>query len=175
MAKIAFSKLGIKLNDTVNTVEYNGLNIEVKQYLPIDDKTALIERLVNMALSLDRTNYNPVMIEVYKKIAIIEYYTNLTFTQTQKDNVLKLYDLLESSGLNGQIFQAIPETELNMIQDLLKEGLNSIYSYYNSIRGVLTDISADYNNLQFDINSLKNDLTENSQEILALKDIITDN
>ena len=38
MAKVSFTKLGLKLNQDVNNVEYNGQNIEIKQYLPVNDK-----------------------------------------------------------------------------------------------------------------------------------------
>jgi hypothetical protein len=42
MAKISFSKLGLSKNTEIKNFEYNGQNIEVKQYLPIQDKLKLI-------------------------------------------------------------------------------------------------------------------------------------
>ena len=39
MAKIAFSKLEIKkVNNEVKNIQFNDIEIEVKQYLPIQDK-----------------------------------------------------------------------------------------------------------------------------------------
>ena len=35
MAKLSFSKLGLTKNTNIKSIEYNGQNIEVKQYLPI--------------------------------------------------------------------------------------------------------------------------------------------
>ena len=42
MAKVAFSKLGLKINNDVKTVVFNEQTIEVKQYLPIEEKLNLI-------------------------------------------------------------------------------------------------------------------------------------
>jgi len=42
MAKLSFTKLGLKVNQDIKTIEYNGQNIEIKQYLPIQDKLKLI-------------------------------------------------------------------------------------------------------------------------------------
>ena len=43
MAKVSFSKLGLSKNNTIKSFEYNGQNIEVKQYLPIQENNSLGE------------------------------------------------------------------------------------------------------------------------------------
>ena len=51
MAKVAFTKLGLKLNkDNVKTITFNDQEIEIKQYLPVNDKLALISRVINSFL-----------------------------------------------------------------------------------------------------------------------------
>jgi hypothetical protein len=50
MAKISFTKLGLKVNQEIKTIEYNGQIIEVKQYLPIQDKLQLISDIINQAM-----------------------------------------------------------------------------------------------------------------------------
>lgn len=47
MAKVAFTKLGLKKKDEVKNVDLNGTIIEVKQYLPINDKLELIGKVLN--------------------------------------------------------------------------------------------------------------------------------
>ena len=44
MAKLSFTKLGLKLNQEVVEIHHNDQIIEVKQYLPVNDK---LELLVN--------------------------------------------------------------------------------------------------------------------------------
>ena len=94
MAKIAFTKLGLKKKDEVKTVNINNNVIEVKQYLPINDKLALISRVINLSHDSSNNFANPVQIEVIGTIEIIMAYTNLSFTEKQKEDYAKLYDLL---------------------------------------------------------------------------------
>ena len=51
MAKIAFSKLGIKKpNEEVKTIIFNENEIEVKQYLPIQEKLRIIGDAINNSM-----------------------------------------------------------------------------------------------------------------------------
>ena len=88
MAKLTFTKLGLKTNSDVETLEFNEQIIEVKQYLPVNDKLTLISEVINN--SADENNFaNPVKVEVYTTIAIVETYTNITFTDKQKEDVIE--------------------------------------------------------------------------------------
>ena len=49
MAKISFTKLKLTKKNEVQTLKYNDEIIEVKQYLPIQDKLALISRVISYA------------------------------------------------------------------------------------------------------------------------------
>jgi hypothetical protein len=62
MAKITFSKFGLKTNNEVKTIEWGGQNIEVSQYLPIQKKLALISRVLNNAHEENANFANPVKI-----------------------------------------------------------------------------------------------------------------
>ena len=50
MAKVAFSKLGIKENKDVNTIVFNDIEIEIKKYLSIEDKLNMISAAINNAM-----------------------------------------------------------------------------------------------------------------------------
>ena len=48
MAKIGLTKLGLQKQDNATTmVEFNGQTIEIKTYLPIQEKLELISRIIN--------------------------------------------------------------------------------------------------------------------------------
>ena len=50
MAKVSFTKLKCKIDDSVKQVELNDeISIEVKQYLPVQEKLALIGRVIMQA------------------------------------------------------------------------------------------------------------------------------
>ena len=64
MAKLAFTKLGLKANNQIKTVLFNEQEIEVKQYLPINNKLELISNVINA--SHDDNNFaNPVKVSVF--------------------------------------------------------------------------------------------------------------
>jgi hypothetical protein len=126
MAKVAFSKLGLKVNSDVKTIEFNGQNIEIKQYLSVDEKLELIADVINF--SADENNFaNPVKVKVYTAINIIEFYTNITFTDKQKENVAKLYDLLISTSFYDMIMQNIPETEIRYLVNAIEITIDAVY------------------------------------------------
>ena len=49
MAKVSFTKLGLKINQDVVYLDFNEQSIEIKQYLPVNDKLELISNVVNAA------------------------------------------------------------------------------------------------------------------------------
>ena len=47
MSKVSFTKLGLTKNTSISSFEQNGQTIEVKQYLPIQEKMDLIAAVLN--------------------------------------------------------------------------------------------------------------------------------
>ena len=170
MAKISFTKLGLKVNQDIKTIEYNGQNIEVKQYLPIQDKLKLIGDVIMNSAEQDTNFANPIKANIFMVFGIIENYTNINFTEKQKEDVAKLYDLLKGSDMIDRIFEQIPEAELQAIKEGVEVMIKSFYDYKNSIVGVLDAVSKDYSNTSFDVNAIMNKL-QNSQDLDFLKEI----
>ena len=173
MAKVSFSKLGLKAVATEpRVIEFNGQQIEVKQYLPIQEKLNLIGRVLEQAHDQDNDFQNPVKCKVILTMEIIYAYTNITFTDKQKEDIAKLFDLIDGNGLVDIIFEAIPEYELNTLEDGVSETTKAYYKYKNSILGLLDTMKMDYDDLNLDINNLKADL-DNPEMFGFLKDVLT--
>lgn len=173
MAKIAFTKLGLTkaAESAVKFTEINGQTIEVKQYLPINDKLNLIANVLNQ--SADENNFaNPIKLDVFTSLEIVFAYTNISFTEKQKEDLVKLYDLLESNGIFNMIIAEIPKAEYAAIVDGVTECANAVYTYRNSVMGILDTIAKDYDTLDFDINSLRDKLSS-AENLTLLKDIMT--
>ena len=151
MAKLAFSKLGLKVNNQVVNINYNEQIIEVKQYISVNDKLKLISDVINNTVD-EHSFCNPVKVKVYTSIGIIENYTNITFTDKQKEDIVKLYDLLQSNGLFEKIFNAIPREEFEELTSGVYDSCDAIYTYRNSMMGVLDNVSTDYDNVNVDVN-----------------------
>lgn len=171
MAKIGFTKLGLKSNNEIQTIEFNEQIIEVKQYLPVEEKLELITNVLQ--LSHDQNNFsNPIKVQVYTALEMINKYTNISFTEKQKENPTKLYDLLNGNGLLEKIIEVIPQTEYDEVIAGVYNTIDAVYSYQNSVMGILENVSQDYNNIKFDIDEIQKQLA-NTENMELLKDIVT--
>ena len=171
MAKVSLTKLGLKINQDVKIVDFNGQSIEVKQYLPVNDKLELITEVINS--SADNNNFaNPIKVSLFATIGIIEKYTNLNITEKQKEDVVKLYDMFVSSGLARAVISEIPEHEFNELSVGLDDSVEAVYKYRNSMMGMLDAISADYSALDLDATTIRDKIGD-PNNLTLLKDVLT--
>lgn len=171
MAKISLNKLGLKVDDSTSTVKFNDQDIEVKKYLPVNEKLDLISNAINQSAD-DTRFYNVGKLSIFRDIGIIQHYTNINFTDKQLEDPAKLYDLLYSSGLLDNVLSVIPEDEYNWICDVLEDTVDSVYKYQNSVFGILNAVTTDYDNLNFDVSELQKNIS-NPENLTLLKDVVT--
>ena len=171
MAKVSLTKLGLKVNQNVKNIEFNEQIIEVKQYLPINEKLELISSVINSAA--DENNFsNPVKENVFLTLEILYHYTNINFTDKQKEDPVKLYDLVVSSGLVNKVTDLIPEEELNEVINGVAQSIKAIYTYKNSVLGILESISQDYSALNLDATEIQQKLAD-PDNMALLKQVLT--
>ena len=175
MAKIPFSKLDVKVNCIENAVTYTNskeeeIIFQVKNYLPMKEKMDLVSNIINQSTD-DNGFYNPMRVKLYTTLEVVYAYTNLTFTSKQKEDPFKLYDLLVSSGLYDTITSHICNEDLEELEGSIWETIKSIYSYRNSVMGILENISADYSNLNLDATEIQSKLAVPNNMAL-LKDVL---
>ena len=166
MAKVSLTKLGLKVNQDIKTVEFNEQIIEVKQYLPVNDKLELISNVINSAH--DENNFaNPVKVSVFTTLEIMYAYTNINFTDKQKEDPTKLYDMLISTGLAKKVINSIPEEEYHEIICGISDTIDAVYTYQNSVMGILDSISQDYSSLDLNATEIQKKLSDpNNMELL---------
>ena len=171
MAKVSFTKLGLKKREEIKNITINDQVIEVKQYLPINDKINIITNVIEN--SADDNNFaNPVKVEVFANLEIMYAYTNISFTDKQKGDPTKLYDLLEENGIIAKVIAAIPENEYALLLGWIDETIEAFYTYRNSVMGIMEQISADYSNLSLDATEIQQKLAD-PQNLELLKNVMT--
>ena len=171
MAKVSFTKLGLKKNEEVGILHINEQDIEVKQYLPINEKLELISSVINSAA--DENNFsNPVKENVFLTLEILYHYTNINFTDKQKEDPIKLYDLVVSSGLVNKVTNLIPEEELDEVINGVAQSVKAVYTYRNSVLGILESISQDYSALNLDATEIQQKLAD-PDNMALLKQVLT--
>lgn len=173
MAKVPFSKLGLKkAKEDIKTIEFNGISIEVKQYLPIDDKLQFVVNVISNAADGNRF-YNPIKIEAFTTLEFLFYYTNLSFTDTQKKDLGKLFDICVSNGLVQEVLDAIPADEVGEVRNLVKNSADNIYAQMNSAMSI---VEAFINRDVGDMTAQAIDIQEklaNPENLALLRDVMT--
>lgn len=163
MAKVSFAKLGLKVNSEVKTFEWLSgdevTTVEVKQYLPLEDKLEVISNIVNNSID-DNDFYNPVRLEIFTTLEILYAYTNFNITPKMKEDPFKLYDVVVSTGLFDKILEVMPTEEFDRIDVSAHATIRNLYNYKNSAMGVLNAISSDYSNLNLDALQLRDSLVD---------------
>ena len=140
MKKIALTSV---LNNikTKNNEEYqlNDLGVEVLSYLPLLDKYNLIN--ITLQESFDGNIYHPVKVEGVFYVYVAILYTNITFTEKQKTDIFKTYDLIMSSGLLNLILHNIPDEEFNTVLTLFKDTLAANEKYIHSFTSMVSQFT----------------------------------
>ena len=171
MSRVPFTKLGLKKIEDTKTISICDQDVEVKQYLPINDKINIITNVIEN--SADDNNFaNPVKVEVFANLEIMYAYTNISFTDKQKENPTKLYDLLEENGIIAEVIAAIPENEYALLLGWIDETIEAFYTYRNSVMGIMEQISEDYSNLSLDATEIQQKLAD-PQNLELLKNVMT--
>lgn len=112
-----FNELELKINDKVRTLKFKNKDIKVKQYLPIQDKLNLIQ--IALQQSLDEGVYNDGLLTAYFHTYVVMFYTDLEFTEEEKQDVLTLFNLMDSENLIGSVIELIPQSEFGDLLEML--------------------------------------------------------
>lgn len=138
MSKVSYLNLKLKTDTSTETIDWNNNSIEIKQYLPIEEKYNLV--MVTLQEAKESNIYNPLKIDLFFHLNLVYMYTNINFTEKQKEDASKLYDNLMSSGLLAQIISKIPTEEYDMLYTYLENVKNDLDKYGQSFKAILDAI-----------------------------------
>lgn len=170
--KITFDKLKNKeVPLKIKAFQLNGETIEVKEYLPINDKLNLITAVLQQVAQNEYPFANPVQMDVYTTLEIVYAYSNIKFTEEEKANPAALYDELEKYDIANKVIAAIPETEYKFIIEGIEKTISAYYAYRNSVKGIIEDVTTDYKNLDLDASSIQKKLAD-PDNMTLLKDVL---
>ena len=171
MAKPTFAKLKLTPQEPIKKFNWGEQEIEVKQYISIQNKLNMISEVLNLAAD-DNRFYNPGKISMFFALKVLDYYTNLSMTDKQRENPIKLYDDIMASGFYGAVFKHIPEDEIGFVYNTMMDSIEQIYKYQNSAYGILDAVNNDYDNLNLDIQKLTQQIT-NKENVEFLDEVIS--
>lgn len=141
MAKVSYANLKLKPNTNISTFEFGGQQVEVLNYLPINDKYDFV--MITLQKAEENGIYNPILLDMYFHLHLVYMYTNLSFTDKQKENEPRIYDALMSNGFFEKFFEAMDETEYAELMSYIEELQDTILHYRNTAGAVLQSIIQD--------------------------------
>ena len=138
MANITYASLKLKNNLEKEKIDFNGHEIEILQYLPIEDKYSLVN--VTLQKAKEGSIYNPVKIDWFFHLNLVYMYSNITFTDKQREDEAKLYDTLTSNGLMDMIISKIPDNEYQTLFSYIGSLMDDTLNYKNSLSGTISEL-----------------------------------
>lgn len=135
MKEVDFKSLNLKVNDSVKTITINGIDIEIKNYLPIEDKMDLIQIALQQAENA--TGYDSILVDIYFHLYLVYFYTNIKFTEEEKAEPLKLFDILDSNNIISIVASSIPSTEFEDMKDYIYNQLENNIKFKTSLIYIL--------------------------------------
>ena len=114
--KVSYTNMKLKVNTEVNTFEFHGQKIQVLKYLPAKDKYDLL--MITLQQAEEDGVYNEFKLNLYFELNLVYMYTNISFTEKQREDEIKIYDSLKSNGFFDLFFEAFNEDEY---EELLNE------------------------------------------------------
>ena len=133
--KVSYANMKLKTNTSVKTFEFGGQKVEVLQYLPAQDKYDLL--MITLQKSLEDNIYNEFKLNLYFELHLVYMYTNISFTEKQREDEFKLYDTLKSNGFYEKFFQVINEDEYNELFEQLNAIKNASFKNKRSVAGLV--------------------------------------
>lgn len=137
-----YKDLNLHINNDMYSIEVQGKKINIKKYLPINDKKDLIEITLQKAEEPNGT-YNEILIDMYFNLYLIYLYTDIIFTDEDREDEMKLYDQLESSGLLEKIILKIPDNEYDTLMGYLEIMRKEDSSYKHSAAAMVQKMIVD--------------------------------
>ena len=141
MAQVTYSSLKLKTKEEIKEIDFNGSKIEVKQYLPISDKIDLID--ITLQKAKEENLHNPLKVDMFFHLNLVYLYTNIKFTDKQREEEDKLYDTLLSTGLIDAVIAAMPENEYKYLLDMANEKVDKELQYSTTAAALVASVIKD--------------------------------
>ena len=139
---VSYANMKLKVdNSTTDLVINENTTIKVFNYLPIAQKYDLI--MISLQQSEENGFYNPIKLDMYFHLNMIYMYTDINFTDKQREDEEKIYDNLKSNGILDKFLEIIPDNEYNDLYEWLITTQEALEQHNKSFVGFLQKFIGD--------------------------------
>lgn len=172
---VMFNDLYLEPNENVRTFTYKGKTINVKQYLPIEEKAELITYVLNHAVDLRTNTFSPLRVSVYLTLGIINWYSNINFEPDQlEEKAPEVFDLIDGSRFLELFLDNMENAEFEYMNKTVAKVLKDYETYANSMAGMIATMNSDASNMNKEIEEIMTKIKnkEGLEELAVIKDIV---
>ena len=141
MADIKYNELDLKIPTEYKTFKCEDKEIEINDYLPIEDKYDIV--MITLQKSLENGIYNPIKLDMYFHLNLIYSYTNIIFSEEDRENESKLFDEMKSTGFMDEFLKNINPDEYKELQETIEDIAYDDINYRSSIDSVIRNFIED--------------------------------
>ena len=165
--EINYKDLGLTVDKSRSTFDFNGIEIEISNYLPAKDKYDLI--MITVQKSFEDTYFNAFKLKMYLDLYCVIMYTNILFPKDKMDDLVALYDELVSSGFMNKFKDNLNEDEYNELFNYVQSVANAAAAGHRSAGAVLQSLIQDLpKNAETAVKTLKQIDPEKVKELMSL-------
>ena len=125
----------LTLNTSVKTFNIGEEEVKVLQYLPIEQKNELIYLAIQNAMENGQVNL--LKLNMFFNLYLAYSYTDIEFTDEEKEAASALYDLLQSSGVIDTIIANMDEGEYSYLVTVMNETVANKQKYNSTIAALI--------------------------------------
>ena len=135
MADINYKDLEFKKVNIPKFFDWNGKRIEVAGYIPAEDRYDIV--MITLQKSLEDGIYNPIKLDIYFHLNLVYMFTNITFDDEDREDELKLYDKLMSSGFMDKFLSNMDTAVYTEMQEDIENIAQLKTDYSKSTAGII--------------------------------------
>ena len=137
-----YSDLGLNIEYKKVEVELIGdKKLDVLTYLPIREKTEMLQFIVNNVIDPKTGCASPIRMEIYFSIAMCHWYGRIDFSNEDMAKISDVYDALELNKVIQTIIDYVPYDEINFMRDLAEETVADVARYNSSAAGIVQSMA----------------------------------
>ena len=150
-----FGDLNLSKNKETTEILINDIPVQVKHTIPVSDKIDLIQ--VALQKSQDESGlFNEVKKEIFFHLNLIYLYTDIEFSEEDRQDEMELYDKLKQNGVIDKVIDVLTDKikeekyfayrigEYQNLKDLFDVSADNIERYRHTaaavVRGIIQDL-----------------------------------
>lgn len=156
----------VKINEITKKVNLGEYLVNVKQYIPTNEKIKIIEALVESCI--ESGFVNRIKLDAFFSVFLVLNYTDIEIENEKRDedSLMEIYDFLESNGFVQFIINAIPKEEIKFLEDSLEKTINDLMVFRCSTAGAIENLVLNLPKTMEELQKVLKDFDFNSLSIM---------